>query len=476
LGEIENALMAHHVVRDAVTRITRLPNGQNGIVAYVVVESQPASAESLRTFLSTRLPSYMIPASFVWMESLPKTVHGKIDLKRLPPPNALDHSEKRKVLPRTVTETEIAALWKSLLKVESVSVEDDFFELGGDSLSATRFATSVRKQFGVELPLSRMMSAPTIQALSTFIETEHRNASKLPDGMIALRLASQRGALPPLFFTPPASGSPACYTVLAGALAGDRTVYGFEASGLTSGKPSASVTSQARQYVAALQSVYPEGPCYIAGWSLGGPAAFEMACQLRDAGREVVYLALIDAGLPEDGRLPGRASMMVPLWWAISYPFVERIPLNYQTVRMLSRWVGILLPESLSHIWRRGWQAGTRFAAELAKSGWRSLRVFLANIRAFRGYRPRAYDGEITLFRTAQGGTLDNGKDVLFNNLRQWCRDVQVHEAPGSHMTLMLDPKLCSAFASSFEATLEIELAQAKLESSVSGTQNRRAL
>jgi hypothetical protein len=168
--------------------------------------------------------------------------------------------------------------------------------------------------------------------------------------------------------------------------------------------------------------------------------------------------------------------MMVPLWWAISYPFVERIPLNYQTVRMLARWVGIVLPESLWHVWRRGWRAGNRFAAELIMSGWRSLRVFLANTKAFRRYQPRFFDGKITLFRTAQGSKLDNGNDVLFKNLRQWCHHVDVHEAPGSHMTLMLDPKLCSAFASSFETTLETELVRTKLESSVPDTENRRAL
>jgi thioesterase domain-containing protein/acyl carrier protein len=476
LGEVESALMAHQLVRDAVAKIHEFASGQNGIVAYVVANNQSLATESLRTFLGSRLPSYMIPSSFVWMDSLPKTAHGKIDHKHLPPPNARERSEKLKVLPRTVTEIEIAALWKNLLQLESVTVHDDFFELGGDSLLATRFATSVRNKFGVELPLSRMMSAPTIDALSAFVEGKHRDTNKLPNGLVVLRLPSAKELRPPLFFTPPASGSPACYTALASALAGDRAVYGFEAAGLTSGKATASVTRQASQYVAALQSAYPDGPCLIAGWSLGGPAAFEMACQLHDAGREVAYLGLIDAGLPENGRLPGGASMMVPLWWAISYPFVERIPLNYQTVRMLARWVGIVLPESLWHVWRRGWRAGNRFAAELIMSGWRSLRVFLANTKAFRRYQPRFFDGKITLFRTAQGSKLDNGNDVLFKNLRQWCHHVDVHEAPGSHMTLMLDPKLCSAFASSFETTLETELVRTKLESSVPDTENRRAL
>ncbi len=389
---------------------------------------------------------------------MPKTPNGKVDRKKLPPPNIQAPSDQPEIAPHSATEVRIAALWKNLLNVEYVSVTDDFFELGGDSILATRLATAMREKFAVELPLARMMSAPTIEALAKFVDGTHQRTDKLPDGVILLRSGSGGESLPPLFLTPPASGSPACYTALAGALMEDRAVYGFEAAGLVKGNAIASVDEQARQYVAALESIYPKGPCFLAGWSLGGPVAFEMACQLRETGREVNYLALIDAGLPENGRLPGGASMMVPLWWAISYPFVEHIPLNYRTMRMLAQWMGISLPESLRDVWQRGPRAGSRFAAGLLANGWRSLRVFLANLRGFRRYQPRSFDGNITLFRTAQGGDLDRGHDYLLKNLRCWCRHVDVHQAPGSHMTLMLDPKLSAAFAPSLDATLNLAL------------------
>jgi amino acid adenylation domain-containing protein len=466
LGEVENVLLTHDGIRDAVTDVRELANGQKGIVAYIVPRGSELATEALRVFLGERLPRYMVPSSFVQIDSLPKTSNGKIDRKKLPSPNAQLLSEQLQIRPRSVTEIEIAALWKNLLQLESVTISDDFFELGGDSLLATRLATAMREKFAVELPLGRMMSAPTIGALAAFVDGKHGSTSKLPDGVILLRSQTGSESLPPLFFTPPASGSPACYVALASSLTEDRAAYGFEAAGLTRGKTIGSVAAQASQYVEALESVYPEGPCFIAGWSLGGPVAFEMACQLRDAGREVAYLALIDAGLPENGRLPGGTSMMVPLWWAISYPFVEHVPLNYQTLRMLARWVGISLPESLGDVWRRGAGAGSRFAAGLLASGRRSLRVFLASMGGFRRHEPRFFDGKVTLFRTIQGSKLDRGQDVLLKNLRQWCRQVEVHEAPGSHMTLMLDPKLSSAFAFSFEATLNVELAHNELQSS----------
>ncbi|MEO6830076.1 MAG: thioesterase domain-containing protein, partial [Acidobacteriaceae bacterium] len=393
LGEVESALLAHDGILDAISDIRELGNGQRGIIAYIVPKNKALAPETLRSFIAGRVPSYMVPSSFVLMDSLPKMTNGKIDRKKLPASETQDLPTRPQILPRSDTERGIAALWKNLLNLESVTVHDDFFTLGGDSLLATRLATNIREKFLVELPLNRLMNTPTIEALAIFIDTSGEWTDKLPDGVVPLRARSGRELLPPLFLTPPASGSPVCYLALSSAFEGNRAIYGFEAAGLVADSPIDCVISQARQYVMALEALYPEGPCYIAGWSLGGAVAFEMACLLHDAGREVAFLALIDAGLPENGRLPGGASMMVPLWWAISYPFLEHMPLNYRTVRMLAQWMGIALPGSLADIGRRGPAAGIGFAASLIANGWRSFRVFLANMRAFRGYQPRFFDG-----------------------------------------------------------------------------------
>jgi amino acid adenylation domain-containing protein len=456
LGEIENALLAHEGIHDAVADVRELANGQRVIVAYYVPRSQTLAAETLRAFLAGRLTSYMLPARFVRVDFVPKTTSGKIDRKRLPPPDVPEAPEESNDTPLSATERQIAGIWKGLLRVETVRLQDDFFRLGGDSLLATRFAAQLRETFAIELPLGRMMNAPTVKALAAFIDGSQRSVQQLPAGVVLLRSATGRQSLPPLFFTPPASGSPACYAALVEALTEDRAVYGFEADGLTAGKPIGSVIDQARQYASALQEVYPQGSCFLAGWSLGGPVAFELACQLRASGREVAFLGLIDAGLPEKGRLPGGASVMVPLWWAISYPFVEHIPLNYKTIRMLARWVGILLPQSLGDVWRRGLVEGGRFTASILASGWRSLRVFRANLSAFAGFQPIFFDGEVTLFRTAQGSELDRGQDYVRGSLGRWCVHVEVYEAPGSHMTLMLDPSVSSEFAKCFGASLNL--------------------
>jgi hypothetical protein len=141
------------------------------------------------------------------------------------------------------------------------------------------------------------------------------------------------------------------------------------------------------------------------------------------------------------------------LWWAVSYPFTERIPLNYAALRLFANFVGIALPASLGEVWRRGWTACFRFLNGLLASGWCSLRVFLANVRGVRSYQPRRFDGVVTLFRTKPPGK--SSENVLRDCMAKWASRVEVHDAPGTHMTLMLDPRQATRFAPSFEATLE---------------------
>jgi thioesterase domain-containing protein len=256
-----------------------------------------------------------------------------------------------------------------------------------------------------------------------------------------------------LFLAPPASGSPACYAFWAAAFKQDRAVYGLLSPGFTNGHAANSIPDQARAYLRAIYAVQPTGPYHIAGWSLGAPVAFEIACQLREAGKPVAYLGLIDAALPENGRLPGNISLLRGLWWAVSYPFSERMPLNYDTVRQLANFVGVALPSSLADVRRRGWGASFQFLAELLAGAYRSLRVFLANIRALRSYQPRRFDGVVTLFRTKPPAQVS--ENVLRESMSKWCAQVDVYDAPGTHMTLILDPRQAADFAPLFETTLE---------------------
>ncbi len=189
-GEIEAALEEHPAVRQAVVLAREDRPGDKRLVAYVVRKpGQTATVNELRSDLKEKLPAYMVPSSFVFLDGLPLTPNGKVDRKALPAPE-LGRSglERGFVVPRTPIEEVLASIWAEVLKRDSVGVQDNFFELGGHSLLATRVMSQVREAFQVEVPLRRMFEAQTLAGLAETIEV--------------LRQDRQGGSAPPILPAP----------------------------------------------------------------------------------------------------------------------------------------------------------------------------------------------------------------------------------------------------------------------------------
>ena len=141
--------------------------GEQRLVAYVVT-AHAASADELRRHLADWVPEFMIPSSFVVLDSLPRTASGKVDRLALPAPESvLDAAGSAGyVAPRTPVEEAVAAIWANVLGLERVGVEDDFFALGGHSLLATQIVAQVRSDFSINLPLHALFSSPTVATLA----------------------------------------------------------------------------------------------------------------------------------------------------------------------------------------------------------------------------------------------------------------------------------------------------------------------
>jgi acyl carrier protein len=167
LGEIEAVLAEHEQVQEAVV-IARAAAGDTRLVAYVIApEAQaPPSARELRAHLKEKLPDYMVPSIFVWLDEMPLTPSGKVDRRALPEPAQLrPEIEPEFVAPRTPAEELLAEMWARVLKLERIGIHDNFFELGGHSLLATQLISQVRKVFRVELPLRVLFEEPTVSGL-----------------------------------------------------------------------------------------------------------------------------------------------------------------------------------------------------------------------------------------------------------------------------------------------------------------------
>jgi amino acid adenylation domain-containing protein len=170
-GEIEAVLGQHAAVRQAVVVAREETPGDQRLVAYLVLHPEPASTtQELRHFLQQRLPHYLVPAVFVFLDALPLTPNGKVDRHALPLPDPFaPRVERTFVPPRTPVEEVLAAVWAEVLGLERVGVDDDFFDLGGHSLLAIRIRSRIHSVFQVELPLRRLFEAPTVAALAQAI-------------------------------------------------------------------------------------------------------------------------------------------------------------------------------------------------------------------------------------------------------------------------------------------------------------------
>jgi acyl carrier protein len=172
LGEIEAVLGAHPAVHTSVVVAREDVPGDKRLVAYLVPSPgfNPAASD-LRAFLGTKLPDYMVPTTFVRLKALPLTANGKVDRAALPDPDAPGPDLTANVAaPRTAIEERLAQIVATLLGLEQVGIDDNFFLLGGHSLLAAQLIARVQDDFGVDLTLRTVFESPTLAALSGEIE------------------------------------------------------------------------------------------------------------------------------------------------------------------------------------------------------------------------------------------------------------------------------------------------------------------
>jgi amino acid adenylation domain-containing protein len=166
LGEIESLLQSHELIRDVAVVAREDTGGSSFLCAYLVVASQLETAE-LKEYLARFLPDAMIPSAFVVLDTLPRTLSGKVDRGSLPAPGRVRGKDAtRFVAPRTPQEVELAAIWSQVLGIPEIGIKDNFFELGGHSLLATQLLSRVRTAFNVELSLRALFRSPTVEGLS----------------------------------------------------------------------------------------------------------------------------------------------------------------------------------------------------------------------------------------------------------------------------------------------------------------------
>lgn len=180
-GEVEAVINGHENVRRAVVHPKENENGEKILVAYIVPTQEVKNlVDDVRQHVREKLPKYMHPSAYVVLDAIPLTTAGKVDYKTLPKPDSNVLKRRDYVAPRDITEEVLASIWSKVLGQEKVSVMDDFFEIGGESLRAMQVVSTIRKLFGVELPMSNLILAgATIVDLAKYIKGVSRKSMRM---------------------------------------------------------------------------------------------------------------------------------------------------------------------------------------------------------------------------------------------------------------------------------------------------------
>lgn len=328
-------------------------------------------------------------------------------------------------------ETVLAGWWQELLGVEQVGLDDDFFDLGGQSLVAVRLFSKIRKTYDVDLGLSVLFEHRTIRQLSERIQPAQTSAPQPAPASSAIVPIRPSGKRVPLFLISGLGGNVLNFHSLSRHLGEDQPVYALQPQGLDGKKPFLTrVEDMAEYYIREIKQLQPEGPYYLAGYSFGGFVAYEMAQQISASGGRVGLLGLLDT---------------------IEWHYLERIK---STLRLQDRFT--LYKSRIDHI-LFGEDRYDYVRERLNALALKYLYVFyktvgrpvpqtvgsITDINTFAAanYKPRPYAGTLTIFRSVKREALD-GDDELLGWGGLAAGGYEVHDVPGTHHDMTQEPNV----------------------------------
>ncbi len=434
-GEVENVLGRHPAVEKCCVAAMGGDAAGKVLAAWVVLRPEwPATAKELRETIRHELPDYMVPAVVIPVPALPVTANGKIDYRSLPDPENTPASDREWTPPRTGTEKRLAHLWQQVLGRNHLGPDSDFFETGGTSLTALRLIQKIRQDFAVTLPLGALFRSPTLGQLSEVIDHAGDRPGMRPAGDALSCLQKGTGGTP-VFLIHGGDGGALFYRSLLPQLGPEFPVYILESPALTDDDwllARKNVETTAHHFITLMQSIQPEGPYHIGGFSFGGLVAYEMAQQLRATGQTTEHLIMFDTENPGVGvRLLTLTERLAAGWRQGGQGLGTRI-------KGLSARIGTGLKAKLHR------DAGIAQARALLEAGTaasgplRIVQVRETHVDAMSAYKVKPYPGSLLLLRsTAENDKYERLPDYGWGTM---VRSVEIRDVPGNHLELFDAP------------------------------------
>ena len=410
LGEIESALAKFPGVREVAVVAKEKDPGEKCLVAYLVLQQRGEhSPAKFRSLLRQQLPDYMVPAAFVFLDSMPMTPNGKINRQGLPEPE-FDFASTETAVAGDALQWQLSRIWQEVLGKKQIGIRDNFFDLGGHSLLAARLMHKIGQELGKTLPLAMLFESPTIEQLADALSQD--GWSRYWSSLVPIQPS---GSQPPFFCVHGVGGNVIGLRELGQCMGPDYPFYGLQSQGLDGTRPChKTIEEMALHYIHEIRSVQPNGPYFLGGFSFGGLVAYEMAQQLRAGGEEVGLLVLFDT-YPGNLSVEDNSFLGVLLRLSLSNLFRDLPKVIEKRIRRRLKW------------WRRRVQPAL----------WD---VRNSNTAAHNNYVLRPYEGRATLLR-AEKKSLRGSKDphAAWHGL---VANLEIHEIPGNHFDILVQPQV----------------------------------
>ncbi|MEM8670327.1 MAG: amino acid adenylation domain-containing protein [Planctomycetota bacterium] len=462
LEEIDAVLRSHPAVENAAVKLKDEGTLNAQLVAFVTRSrfdlEEAEWLRSLKRHVADRLPPFKRPSAIAVLDELPIGSSGKVIRRLLP--DAVQQPIDEHVAPSTPLERYLADGWSEMLQVERVSVHQNFFQLGGNSLQAATMTARLSEELGVHVPTALLFDLADIARLSQRLVqlyevemaerfglesvTAYSRSSSMPGEVSGRDVESQEihpllanlkpdGERPPLFMVHPPGGIVVCYRELAEQLSSEQPLFAIRSRGLH-GKESLPSTLQemAADYVEALKTVQPNGPYVIGGWSLGGLVAYEVARLLQSNGEDIDQLILLDTSIPE-----GATDL-------VDSADQTNAGLEYGIDLSLSQLNELEADQQLPFLWDHAVKLGVlsdETPAEVVAQVLSDLQsLFHHHVDLANSHQLQPLDVDVLLIRPS-----DVPIEVSTSQDRGWGRlvkTVQVHFMPGHHHSMVQMPQV----------------------------------
>jgi amino acid adenylation domain-containing protein len=441
LGSVENTIKNSGAVEHAVILTRKNERGFMQIVAYVTLKPNHV-VQDVWDYMVTKLPGYMLPTSIRQVDNIPFNFNGKVDTDKLFNNLSMIDSNNHPVAPKTPLEETVFVIWKTLFERDDISIYDNFFDLGGNSVMAVKMLSMLKRDTNKHVSFLLLNQFPTIEPLAKLLAKP--NILEIPNILIPIKPGGRKT---PIYLINGGGLVADGFFNLSDELDEDQPVFGFQSNGYNNnGTPFKTIEDIASFYIKNLLSENAYGPYCLAGYSLGGIIAFEMAKQLKALGKEVKLLAMIDS-LARDPELIKLKYTARDIFRVMA---LNIYLLKYGPVRAFNYTAGIV-KAGIKAISRRFNRSAMQEPTPTEVDA-EDFDVFFLQILAYQKYNITPYDGNIVAFRASD--ITFYMEDFKYLGWRPYAKKIKSISIKGHHFSIF-DNSNIREFGRKLQAALD---------------------